>query len=104
MPMNHPTSENGPYVDEVNIGNLELHEGQRILYLFDYGDSWEFNIVLEKIDSNGRLPLNPKIVEKNGKAPKQYRYFSLPYESFQKKLFSKTYRLYNQIDTLNKWV
>jgi hypothetical protein len=69
-----PFSENGPYVDEVNIGNLELHEGQRILYLFDYGDSWEFNIVLEKIDSSGPLPLNPKIVEKNGKAPKQYRY------------------------------
>jgi len=70
-----PNCENGPYVDEVNIGELELYEGQRILYLFDYGDSWEFNIVLEKIDSNGPLPLNPKIVEKKGKAPKQYRYF-----------------------------
>ena len=70
-----PNSENGPYVDEVNIGELELYEGQRILYLFDYGDSWEFNIVLEKIDSRGPLPLNPKIVEKKGKAPEQYRYF-----------------------------
>jgi hypothetical protein len=70
-----PNCENGPYVDEVNIGELELYEGQRILYLFDYGDSWEFNIVLEKIDSNGPLPFNPKIVEKKGKAPDQYRYF-----------------------------
>ncbi len=70
-----PNSENGPYVDEVNIGELELYEGQRILYLFDYGDSWEFNIVLEKIDSDGPLPLNPKIVEKKGKAPEQYRCF-----------------------------
>jgi hypothetical protein len=67
-----PYCENGPYVNEVNIGELELYEGQRILYLFDYGDSWEFNIVLEKIDSSGPLPLNPKIVEKKGKAPKQY--------------------------------
>lgn len=70
-----PYSENGPYVDEVNIGELELYEGQRILYLFDYGDSWEFNIVLEKIDSSIPLPLNPKIIEKKGKAPEQYRYF-----------------------------
>jgi len=70
-----PNSENGPYVDEVNIGELELYEGQRILYLFDYGDSWEFNIVLEKIDSSSPLPLNPKIVEKKGKAPEQYGYF-----------------------------
>jgi hypothetical protein len=70
-----PYCENGPYVDEVNIGELELFEGQRILYLFDYGDSWEFNIVLEKIDSSSPLPLNPKIVEKKGNAPEQYRYF-----------------------------
>lgn len=70
-----PNCENGPYVDEVNIGELELYEGQRILYLFDYGDSWEFNVVLEKIDSSGPLPLNPKIVEKKGKAPEQYSYF-----------------------------
>jgi len=70
-----PFSENGPYVDEVTIGKLELHEGQRILYLFDYGDSWEFNIVLEKIDSSGPLPVNPKIVDKKGKSPEQYRYF-----------------------------
>ena len=70
-----PYSEDGPYVDEVTIGKLELYEGQRILYLFDYGDSWEFDIVLEKIDNSGPLPLNPKIIEKKGKAPEQYRYF-----------------------------
>ena len=70
-----PFSENGPYVDEVKIGELELYEGQRILYLFDYGDCWEFDIVLEKIDSTYPLPVNPIIVEKKGKAPEQYRYF-----------------------------
>ncbi len=61
-------------MDEVNIGELEIYEGQRILYLFDYGDSREFNIVLEKIDSSGPLPFNPKIVEKKGKSPEQDRY------------------------------
>ena len=70
-----PSCESGPYVDEVSVGKLELYEGQRILYLFDYGDSWEFDIVLEKIDSSAPLPLNPKIMEMKGKAPEQYRYF-----------------------------
>lgn len=70
-----PNSQEGPYVDEVRIGELELYEGQRILYLFDYGDSWEFNVLLEKIDTNSPLPLNPKITETKGKAPKQYGYF-----------------------------
>jgi hypothetical protein len=65
------SGENGSYVDEVNIGELELYEGQRILYLFDYGDSWEFNIVLEKTDSNGPLPLNPEIVEKKRKGKRR---------------------------------
>ncbi|GAB1453686.1 hypothetical protein MASR2M47_37420 [Draconibacterium sp.] len=67
-----PNSENGPYVDEVRIGELELYEGQRILYLFDYGDSWEFNVLLEKIDKDSPLPLSPIISEKKGKAPEQY--------------------------------
>ncbi len=67
-----PNSEDGPYVDEVSIGELELYEGQRILYLFDYGDSWEFNVFLEKIDKDCPIPMNPKITEKKGKAPKQY--------------------------------
>ncbi len=70
-----PNCEEGPFVDEVSISELELYEGQRILYLFDYGDSWEFDVVLEKIDTDRPLLLNPKIIEKKGKAPKQYRYF-----------------------------
>jgi len=70
-----PNCQERPYVDEVRIGELELFEGQRILYLFDYGDSWEFNVILEKIDTDCPLPLNPKITEKKGKAPEQYGYF-----------------------------
>ncbi len=75
-----PFSENGLYVDEVNIGKLELYEGQRILYLFDYGDSWEFDIVLEKIENSSPLPVNPKIIEKKDEAPEQYRYFQCFYQ------------------------
>lgn len=70
-----PDCDDGPYVDEVRIGELDLYEGQRILYLFDYGDSWEFNVLLEKIDTDCPLPLNPKITETKGKAPEQYGNF-----------------------------
>jgi hypothetical protein len=51
---NSPFTDEGPYVDEISIGELELYEGQRILYLFDYGDSREFNVILEKIDKDSR--------------------------------------------------
>jgi len=59
-------------VDEVRIGELGLLEGQCILYLFDYGDEWRFQIALEAIRKSGAKPRKPKIVEQKGKAPKQY--------------------------------
>ena len=33
-----PYEEEGPWVDDVRIGELGLFIGQNILYLFDYGD------------------------------------------------------------------
>lgn len=53
-----PMSDDGPFADEVTIGELELYEGQRILYFFDYGDSWEFEVQLLKINKD-EIPPNP---------------------------------------------
>ena len=72
---NSPLIDEGPHVDEISIGELELYEGQQVLYLFDYGDEWEFNVLLEKIDKNKPLPLKPIITDRKGKAPEQYRSF-----------------------------
>ena len=69
-----PYDEEGPRVDEVRIGELGLSEGQRILYLFDYGDEWRFQVTIEEIRKDGPKPRKPKIVEKKGKAPEQYGY------------------------------
>ncbi len=55
------------------IGKLGLRVGSSMTYLFDYGDSWTFHIILESIDKVDKLSQNPKIVESFGKAPKQYR-------------------------------
>lgn len=69
-----PLDEDGPYSDEVTIGELGLYSGKTFLYLFDYGDEWEFKVEVEEINSDKPLPLIPKIVGKRGEAPDQYAY------------------------------
>lgn len=67
-----PYDDDGPHVDVVRIGELELTVGQKILYLFDYGDMWRFLVELEEIRTEGIKPDNPMIIESKGKSPKQY--------------------------------
>ncbi|KAF5415089.1 MAG: hypothetical protein C5S48_06960 [Candidatus Methanogaster sp.] len=70
-----PYEDDGPYVDEVSIGNLGLYVGQNILYLFDYGDEWYFQVKLEEIRKEGSKPREPTIIEEEGEAPEQYEYY-----------------------------
>ena len=70
-----PHDEEGPHVDETRIGELGLSEGQRMLYLFDYGDEWLFQIAVEAIRKSGAQPRKPKVVGQKGKAPEQYEYY-----------------------------
>lgn len=67
-----PYDEDGPHVNQVRIGELGLYVGQKILYLFDFGDEWRFQVRLEYIRAEGPKPSRPRIVEKKGKAPNQY--------------------------------
>ena len=62
----------GPHADKVTIGELGLYPGKTFLYLFDYGDEWEFKVEVEEISSDKPLPLKPKLVGKRGEAPDQY--------------------------------
>jgi hypothetical protein len=72
---NSPYDEKGPYVNDVRIGELGLSAEQNILYLFDFGDMWRFQVELEEIRAEDDKPQNPKIIEKKGKAPEQYGYY-----------------------------
>lgn len=63
-----------PFTDEAVIGKLELYKGKKILYLFDYGDSWEFLLQLTTIDENEKEIKKPLITEIKGDAPPQYLY------------------------------
>jgi hypothetical protein len=67
-----PWSDEGPFADNVKIGELDLYVGQQFLYLFDFGDEWLFRITLLAIDTTDKEPKTPKVIDKEGKNPKQY--------------------------------
>ena len=41
-------------VRDTTLDMLELKEGQRFLYLFDYGDEWRFNVQVAGVNERGR--------------------------------------------------
>jgi Plasmid pRiA4b ORF-3-like protein len=57
--------------DDVKVGDIPLSKGMHIGFLFDFGDQWEFDIQTESVDF-GRATKKPQVLEKHGKAPKQY--------------------------------
>jgi Plasmid pRiA4b ORF-3-like protein len=74
--VSHPYSEDEISTDEVQIGDIPLRIGSLMQYLFDFGDCWRFNILLENIEEDGLVTnlgsSSGKILESHGKAPKQY--------------------------------
>lgn len=68
---NHPYCEGEAYyADEVLLKDILLYEKMTFIYLFDFGDDWEFRIEVEKI-----LPeftRQPEITERKGENPQQY--------------------------------
>jgi hypothetical protein len=72
--VSHPYMDEGPWGDRVRLATFPLELGQTMEFLFDFGDSWEFDVTLEKIEPPGGKSKikKPKILEKHGKAPRQY--------------------------------
>ena len=67
-----PWSDSRLHTHQVRVGLLELKEGQKFLYLFDYGDNHEFDVALQSIDTQAKKGKYPKVVGKQGKSPPQY--------------------------------
>ena len=68
----HSGMDEGPFADEIALGESGLPEGQTMKFHFDFGDDWRFVVKLERID-----PPDPKvdgftILESKGEAPEQY--------------------------------
>jgi hypothetical protein len=70
--VNHPYRDEGPFSDEVRIGDLPAQPGFSMLYNYDFGDNWRFGVVLERIDPSDPSVDRYRIDQSVGKSPKQY--------------------------------
>lgn len=55
----------------IPLAPLRLKPGQRIAYVFDFGDEWRVDIRLSRIAAAVEGP-HPRVVEADGDAPPQY--------------------------------
>ncbi|MDP8262378.1 MAG: hypothetical protein P9M13_03645 [Candidatus Ancaeobacter aquaticus] len=59
-------------VKRTKIQQVFKQPGDKMLFLFDYGDGWQFSIELKEIMQAEKWDLKPVILESVGKAPLQY--------------------------------
>lgn len=57
----------------VKIRDLGLRMKQRFLYLYDYGDEHRFDVQLVAFNPDAPRGDYPRIIERHGRAPRQYR-------------------------------
>jgi len=62
-----------PVASEVALAHLELKRGQKLLYLFDFGDNLEHDIQYLGPFEPESTATYPRVTEVHGKAPAQYR-------------------------------
>jgi hypothetical protein len=70
--ISHPYCEESPSTTQVRVGELPLQPGDRMIFLFDFGDNWEFDVQLEEIQPPNAKIKKPKILKRYGEAPSQY--------------------------------
>lgn len=70
----HYACEEALSSDEILIGDLNLQIGSEMVFLFDFGDSWRFHIVLEELDPEALKLKKPLVLKKYEEAPLQYEY------------------------------
>jgi Plasmid pRiA4b ORF-3-like protein len=57
---------------DTTLRDLGLVVGQRILYLFDFGDEWWHEVTVERIDAAIEKGSYPRLVDQRGESPPQY--------------------------------
>ncbi len=67
-----PTNGVAKGVKKVKISQAFKHIGEKLIFLFDYGDGWQFNVELEEMRKAGEIDSKPVVLESIGKAPLQY--------------------------------
>ncbi|GEM_PF-1569175 len=68
----HPLAS-GPDASKMRIRDLNLRMKQSILYIFDYGDEHRFEVKLAGTNPDAPKDIQyPRVLEKKGRAPRQY--------------------------------
>ena len=67
-----PTRGIAKGVKKVKISQAFRHIGEKMIFLFDYGDGWQFTVELKERRNAEKWDLKPVILESIGKAPLQY--------------------------------
>lgn len=69
----HPVVEDAEYAtDKFTVGSFPLDPGNSMIFLFDYGDNWQFKVTLEAVLPPDPRLKKPKVTESHGTAPRQY--------------------------------
>ncbi|MBK1723614.1 IS1096 element passenger TnpR family protein [Thiocystis violacea] len=68
----HLAGESEYVADEIKVGDLALCEGMRIDFLFDFGDDWRFELLVERVNDEPASQ-QPQVLEAHGAAPVQYQ-------------------------------
>lgn len=68
----HPYMDEGPWASETRLGEVPLRIGQPMIFLYDFGDHWEFEVTFEEIALPKPKVIYPQVVEARGEAPEQY--------------------------------
>lgn len=67
----HPMADDDAFTDEITLRELPLAIKSSMKFVFDFGDWWEFNVLLEKVDEAGEQD-EAKVIAAKGEAPEQY--------------------------------
>ena len=67
-----PSSSTVKGVKKTKIDRVFKNIGEKMLFLFDYGDGWYFTVELKEIKQAEKWDLKPVVLESIGKAPLQY--------------------------------
>ena len=71
--INHPYMESEPpSTNDVCIREAMLQPGTPMTFVYDFGDNWQFEVVLERIEPLDKKLKRPKIIKIQGKPPRQY--------------------------------
>ena len=68
----HPFMDETPSADQVRIGDLPAQVGFRMVYNYDFGDNWLFDVALERIEPPQHDPAPYHIGDRHGESPEQY--------------------------------